>query len=67
VRKKGAVNNGLVLITDRSRPARVLMNMEFYRRPTMSRQKIADLMAMAMDSLIAVTARLSWEFQPLLY
>jgi PHD/YefM family antitoxin component YafN of YafNO toxin-antitoxin module len=65
VRKKGAVNNGLVLITDRSRPARVLMNMEFYRRPTMSRQKIADLMAM--DSLIAVTARLSWEFQPLLY
>jgi len=31
------------------------MSMEFYRRPTVSRQRIAHLLAM--DSLIAATAR----------
>ncbi len=43
---KRAANNGPVFITDRGRPAHVLMSMELYQRLTGSRQKIADLLAM---------------------
>ena len=43
---KRAANNGPVFITDRGRPAHVLMSIEFYRRLTGSPQKIADLLAM---------------------
>ncbi|NQW80645.1 MAG: type II toxin-antitoxin system Phd/YefM family antitoxin [Polaromonas sp.] len=43
---KRAANNGPVFITDRGRPAHVLMSIEFYRRMTGSHQKIADLLAM---------------------
>lgn len=43
---KRAANNGPVFITDRGRPAHVLMSIEHYQRLTCSRQKIADLLAM---------------------
>jgi prevent-host-death family protein len=43
---KRAANNGPVFITDRGRPAHVLMSIEFYRRMTGGHQKIADLLAM---------------------
>lgn len=43
---KRAANNGPVFITDRGRPAHVLMSIELYRRITASQRKIADLLAM---------------------
>lgn len=43
---KRAANTGPVFITDRGRPAHVLMSMELYQRITASHQKIADLLAM---------------------
>jgi prevent-host-death family protein len=43
---KRAANNGPVFITDRGRPAHVLMSMKLYQRLTGSRKKIADLLAM---------------------
>lgn len=43
---KRAANNGPVFITDRGRPAHVLMSIELYRRITGSQRKIADLLAM---------------------
>lgn len=43
---KRAANNGPVFITDRGRPAHVLMSIELYRRITGSDKKIADLLAM---------------------
>ena len=43
---KKAANKGPVFITDRGRPAHVLMSMELYQRLTGSGQKIADLLAM---------------------
>lgn len=43
---KRAANKGPVFITDRGRPAYVLMSIELYQRITGSRQKIADLLAM---------------------
>jgi len=43
---KRAANDGPVFITDRGRPAHVLMSMALYRRLTGSQQKIADLLAM---------------------
>jgi prevent-host-death family protein len=43
---KRAANSGPVFITDRGRPAHVLLSIEDYRRLTNSRQKIADLLAM---------------------
>ncbi len=43
---KKAANNGPVFITDRGRPAHVLLSFEEYQRITASRQKIADLLAM---------------------
>lgn len=43
---KKAANKGPVFITDRGRPAHVLMSMELYQRLTGSSHKIADLLAM---------------------
>lgn len=43
---KRAASNGPVFITDRGRPAHVLMSYELYQRITGGRQKIADLLAM---------------------
>lgn len=45
-RAKRAASTGPVFITDRGRPAHVLMSIEEYRRLTGGRQKIADLLAM---------------------
>lgn len=43
---KRAANDGLVFITDRGRPAHVLMSIEEYQRITGNHKKIADLLAM---------------------
>ena len=43
---KKATKNGPVFITDRGRPAHVLLSIEEYRRLTGGRAKIADLLAM---------------------
>lgn len=43
---KRAANSGPVFITDRGRPAHVLMSIELYQRLTGSQKKIADLLAM---------------------
>jgi prevent-host-death family protein len=43
---KKAAQEGPVFITDRGKPAHVLLTYEEYRRLTRSRAKIADLLAM---------------------
>ncbi len=43
---KKAANNGPVFITDRGRPAHVLLSIKDYQRITGGNQKIADLLAM---------------------
>ena len=43
---KRAANDGPVFITDRGKPAHVLMSIALYQRLTGSQQKIADLLAM---------------------
>ena len=43
---KKAANEGPVFITDRGRPAHVLLSIEDYQRITGGHQKIADLLAM---------------------
>lgn len=43
---KRAANNGPVFITDRGRPAHVLMSLEDYQRLTKQRRNIADALAM---------------------
>lgn len=43
---KRAANAGPVFITDRGRPAHVLLSIEEYQRITGGRQKISDLLAM---------------------
>ncbi|KAA0910402.1 type II toxin-antitoxin system Phd/YefM family antitoxin [Pusillimonas sp. ANT_WB101] len=43
---KRAANKGLVFITDRGRPAHVLMSFEEYQRLTKQRRNIADALAM---------------------
>ncbi len=43
---KKAANNGPVFITNRGRPAHVLLNIKEYQRLTAGCQKIADLLAM---------------------
>lgn len=53
---KRAATHGPVFITDRGRPAHVLMNFEDYQRLTKQRRNIAD--ALAMPSLADI------EFEP---
>jgi len=43
---KRAANNGPVFITDRGRPAHVLMTFEDYQRLTKQRRNMADALAM---------------------
>jgi len=43
---KRAATDGPVFITDRGRPAHVLMSIELYQRLTGNKNKIADLLAM---------------------
>jgi prevent-host-death family protein len=43
---KRATKNGPVFITDRGRPAHVLMSFEHYQRLTRQRRHIADALAM---------------------
>lgn len=43
---KRAANDGPVFITDRGRPAHVLMSIELYQQLTGGKKKIADLLAM---------------------
>lgn len=43
---KKAANSGPVFITDRGRPAHVLLSIEEYQRLTGGHQKITDLLAM---------------------
>jgi len=43
---KRAASNGPVFITDRGRPAHVLMSFEDYQRLTKQRRNIADALAM---------------------
>jgi len=43
---KRAANNGPVFITDRGRPAHVLMNFDTYKQITKQRRDIADALAM---------------------
>ena len=45
-RAKKAARNGPVFITDRGRPAHVLLTIEDYRRLTHSRLNIVELLAM---------------------
>jgi prevent-host-death family protein len=45
-RAKKAAAEGPVFITDRGRPAHVLLSIEEYRRITGAHRKIADLLAM---------------------
>jgi prevent-host-death family protein len=45
-RAKRAAKEGPVFITDRGKPALVLLSIEDYRRLTVGRRKIADLLAM---------------------
>ncbi len=45
-RAKKAASNGPVFITDRGRPAHVLLTIEEYRRITATQASIADLLAM---------------------
>ena len=45
-RAKKATKEGPVFITDRGKPAHVLLSIEDYQRLTGGRQKIADLLAM---------------------
>lgn len=45
-RAKKATRNGPVFITDRSKPAHVLLSFEDYQRLTKQRRNIADALAM---------------------
>lgn len=45
-RAKKAARNGPVFITDRGKPAHVLLSIEEYQRLTMQRRNIADSLAM---------------------
>lgn len=52
-RAKRAAENGPVFITDRGRPAHVLLSFEDYQRLTKQRRSIADALAMAEGADIA--------------
>lgn len=52
-RAKRAAEDGPVFITDRGRPAHVLLSFEDYQRLTKQRRSIADALAMAEGADIA--------------
>ncbi len=62
---KRATVNGPVFITDRGRPAHVLMSFEDYQKLTKQKRNIAD--ALAMPSIVETefeSPRLSVQFKP---
>jgi len=62
---KRAANNGPVFITDRGRPAHVLLSFEEYQRLTRQRRSIADALAMPGSADIEFTPpRVDVEVQP---
>ncbi len=62
---KRAANNGPVFITDRGRPAHVLLRFEDYQRLTKQRRNIADALAMSViDDVEFEPPRVSIEVRP---
>ncbi|BCO27486.1 hypothetical protein MIZ03_2374 [Rhodoferax lithotrophicus] len=62
---KRAANNGPVFITDRGRPAHVLMSFADYQRLTKQRRNIADALAMpGMADIEFDPPRVTIEAQP---
>ena len=62
---KRAANNGPVFITDRGRPAHVLMSFEDYQRLTKQRRNIADALAMpGIAYIVFVPPRVTIKSQP---
>ena len=62
---KRAANNGPVVITDRGRPAHVLMRFEDYQQLTRQRRNIADALAMpGMADIEFEPARVTIEPRP---
>ena len=61
---KRAANSGPVFITDRGRPAHVLMSFEDYQRLTKQRRNIADALAMpGVADMVFEPSRLTIEIQ----
>lgn len=65
---KRATNEGPVFITDRGRPAHVLMRFEDYQRLTQQRRNIADALAMTdmadMADIAFEPPRVTLDIQP---
>jgi prevent-host-death family protein len=62
---KRAANNGPVFITDRGRPAHVLLSIEAYQHLTKQRRNIADSLAMPnSDAVTFDPPRISLEIAP---
>ncbi len=62
---KRAANSGPVFITDRGRPAHVLMSFEDYQRLTKQRRNIADALAMpGVADMEFEAPRVTIEIQP---
>ena len=62
---KKAANNGPVFITNRGRPAHVLLRFEDYQRLTKQRRNIADALAMSViDDVEFEPPRVSIEVRP---
>ncbi len=62
---KRAANSGPVFITDRGRPAHVLMSFEDYQRLTKQRRNIADALAMpGVADMVFEPPRVTIEIQP---
>lgn len=62
---KRAANSGPVFITDRGRPAHVLMSFEDYQRLTKQRRNIADALAMpGVADMAFEPPRVTIEIQP---
>jgi len=64
-RAKKAAKNGPVIITDRGKPAHVLLSIEEYRRITGQRRSIADALAMPSAAGVAFEApRIELDISP---
>ena len=62
---KRATANGPVFITDRGKPAHVLMSFELYRELTKQRRNIADVLAMpGIDDIDFEPPRVTMNIQP---
>jgi prevent-host-death family protein len=62
---KRAANQGPVFITDRGRPAHVLLSIEEYQRLTQQRRNIADALAMPVqDGIDFAPPRVTLDLRP---